>query len=56
MPTTPNVAVCPAMIFTLAGCDVIAGATGAVVGDIPIPLNATEVIQPFDRLNSNVAE
>lgn len=53
-----NVAVCPAVIFALAGCVEIAGAIAVlvVVGPLPVPLRATEISEPLDRLNSRVPE
>ncbi len=53
-----NVAVCPAVIFALVGCDEIVGATGAlVVGwPMPVPLKVTQIVEPVDRLNSSVPE
>lgn len=49
---TLNVAVCPAAIFTLAGCDEIAGAIGAVVvAPLPVPIKLTENSSPFARVN-----
>jgi hypothetical protein len=53
---TLNVAVCPTVTFALAGCDEMVGATGPVVELWPVPLRATEIIDPFDRLNSRVPE
>lgn len=51
---TLNVAVCPTVTFALAGCDEILGATGPDVEPwpVPVPLRATEVVEPLDRLNS----
>jgi hypothetical protein len=51
---TLNVAVWPATIFTLAGCEEIVGATGSFVEDTPVPFKATEMIEPVDRVNSKV--
>jgi hypothetical protein len=53
---TLNVAAWPATIFTLAGCDVMAGATaGAGVGvAVPVPLRATEIVLPLARTNCRV--
>ncbi len=55
---TLNVAVCPAVIFALAGCDEIAGATavGVVVWPVPVPLKAIEKVEPLDRVNFRVPE
>ena len=39
-----NVAVCPAIIFALAGCDDMAGATGVPVeASLPVPLRAIDI-------------
>jgi hypothetical protein len=53
---TLNVAVCPATIFALAGCDEIVGAIGPVVEPVPVPLRAIEIVEPLDRLNSREPE
>jgi hypothetical protein len=47
-----NDAVLPAITVLLTGWVVIAGATK----EIPVPLKATEVIEPLDRINSRVPE
>ncbi len=52
---TLNVAVWPAVIVTLPGCVVIVGAT-AVLAEVPVPLSATENVEPFERVNSKVPE
>ena len=54
---TLNVAVCPAAIFALAGCVEIVGATA--LGDVdplPVPLSATEVVEPLERMKISVPE
>lgn len=54
---TLNVAVCPAVIFALAGSDVIVGATA--LGDVlavPVPLRATVIVELLGRLNSSEPE
>ena len=54
---TLNVAVCPAVIFALAGCEEIVGATGPVdVWPVPVPLRATEIVERLARVNSKVPE
>lgn len=53
---TLNVAVCPTTTFALAGCDEILGATGPDVELVPVPLRATKVVEPVDRLNSSEPE
>jgi hypothetical protein len=53
---TLNVAVCPAVIFALAGCDEIVGPTGPVVELVPVPLSAIEFVEPLDLLNSREPE
>ena len=50
-----KVAVCPAVIFALAGCDEIVGAT-ADDELLPVPLKAIENVEPLDRVNSSVPE
>ena len=53
-----KVADSPAVIFTLAGCVEMVGATDVLGGGcpLPVPLRATEIGQPFNRLNSRVPE
>jgi len=54
---TLNVAVWPALIFALAGCDEIVGATGLVdVWPVPVPLRATEILERLVRVNSKAPE
>jgi hypothetical protein len=53
---TLNVAVCPAVIFALAGCDEIVGPTGPDVEFVPVPLSAIEFVEPLDLLNSKEPE
>ena len=52
---TLKVAAWPARIFTLAGCDEMAGAItdggGGVVLAVPVPLRATATVMPLDRTN-----
>jgi len=50
-----NVAVCPAVIFALAGCDEIDGAT-ALVDVVPVPFRETEIVHPLDRVNTRAPE
>jgi len=38
------------MILALAGCDVIAGLTTAVL--VPVPLKEIELVAPVERTNS----
>jgi hypothetical protein len=52
-----NVAVCPAVIFALAGCDEIVGATAPVdVGPVPVPVRETAIVEPLERVISNAPE
>lgn len=54
---TLNVAVCPAVIFALAGCEEMVGATAlGAVEAVPVPLRATEIVQPLDRVNITAPE
>jgi hypothetical protein len=50
---TLNVAVWPEVIFALAGCEVMAGATDALL-EIPVPLSETKTLRPFPRVISSV--
>jgi hypothetical protein len=51
-----KVADCPAVIFTLAGCVEIVGATGEFGGvwPLPVPLSKTEIAEPSALSNSRL--
>src|SRR5579862_6775946 len=53
---TLKVADCPAVIFALAGCEEIVGATAELPDVEPLPLRAIENVEPLDRVNCRVPE
>ena len=46
---TLKVAVWPAVIVALAGCEEIAGATAVLVVPVPVPFSAIEIFAPKAR-------
>jgi hypothetical protein len=52
---TLKVAVWPAVIFALAGCEVMAGATDVLL-EVPVPLSETHILWPFPRIICSVPE
>jgi len=55
---TLKVAAWPTVIFALAGCEKIVGATGVLVEPwpVPVPLRATEIVERLARVNSRAPE